>query len=206
MSSAARTRRRDAVLVFIAGVMLAFGVLSVVLAGRRAGAADEAAVRVVSGCESVVELPSAGRYLVSIEVAGPSLSTTQACREVPAGEREGTLTSVQVRSKSGAAASLPLSEINASRLVAGGQRGSIGVVDVDVAGEYVIEVAASGDVVATIGSDPSAIRSNGWWWGIGWLVAAVIAGLLVVRPSGRSATQATDTDQWPAPQAATRIG
>jgi len=204
--STSRTTRHDVALVFIAGVMLAFGVLSVVLAGRRADAADEAAIRVVSGCESVVELPSAGRYLVSIEVAGPSLSTTQACREVPAGQRAGTLSEVRVVSKSGAAATLPLSGINASRLVAGGQRGSLGVVDVDVVGEYVLEVEATGDVVATIGPDPSVIRSSGWWWGVGWLVGAFIAGLLVVRPSSRPSDQAVGITDWAAPLPTDRIG
>ncbi len=201
-----RSTRRDVVLVFIAGVMLAFGVLSVVLAGRRADAADEAAVRVVSGCESVVELPAAGRYLVSIEVAGPSLSTTQACREVPAGSRTGTLVGIRVVAKSGAAATLPLSDVNASRLVAGGQRGSLGVVDVDVAGEYVLEFDATGDVVATIGSDPSVIRSSGWWWGVGWLVGALVAGLLVVGTPSRRRNQAVGAADWAAPLPADRIG
>ena len=59
-------------LIVAAGAMIACAVLSVVLAGRDADAADESAVRVVSGCESVVGISSAGRYLVSIEVRGPS--------------------------------------------------------------------------------------------------------------------------------------
>jgi hypothetical protein len=201
-----RTSRREVVLVVFAGAMLAAGALSVVLAGQRANAADEDAIRVVSGCTSTVTLPSAGRYLVSIEVAGPSLSTTQACREIAAGPRVGVLTGVQLSSESGATASLPLSEVNASRVVAGGQRGSLGVVDVDAEGEFVIKVEASGDVVATIGADPSAIRSNGWRWGVGWLVGVLIAGLLVVRPSARSRSQTADGALWAAPLPADRIG
>ena len=197
----ARTPRREVVLVVLAGVMLVCGVLSVVLASQRANGADADAIRVVSGCTSTVNLPSAGRYLVSIEVAGPSLSTTQACREIAAGPRTGALTGVQLSS-----ASLPLSEINASRIVAGGQRGSLGVVDVDAAGEFVIKVEATGDVVTTIGVDPSVIRANGWWWGVGWLIGAVIAGVLVVRPSARSRPQTVDGAVWPAPLPADRIG
>ena len=202
----ARTPRREVVLVVLAGVMLVCGVLSVVLASQRANGADADAIRVVSGCTSTVNLPSAGRYLVSIEVAGPSLSTTQACREIAAGPRTGVLTGVQLSSESGSTASLPLPEINASRIVAGGQRGSLGVVDVDAAGEFVIEVEATGDVVTTIGVDPSVIRANGWWWGVGWLVGAVIAGVLVVRPSARSRPQTVDGAVWPAPLPADRIG
>ena len=197
---------RDVVLIAIAGTMLAMGVLSVVAAGRRAQAADANAVRVVSGCESVVELPSAGRYLVSVEVAGPSLSTTQACREVPAGSREGALTAVRIRSTTGAAASLPSSEINASRLVNGGQRGSLGVIEVDAAGEYGIDVEGTGLIVATLGRDPSVIRSNGWWWGVGFLIAGLIAGLLVVRPSSRSGRGDASVTSWDAPLPADRVG
>ena len=197
--------RWDVLLVFAAGVMIAFAVLSVVLAGRSADAADRSAVRVVSGCESVVEIPSAGRYLVSIEVRGPSLSTDQACREIPAGLRQGGLSSLRVLSKSGAEAVLPISEVNASRLVDGGQRGSLGAIEVDAAGEFIIELAATGDVVATFGPDPSVLRTNGWWWGVGWLLGAVISGLLVIRP--KSGKRSLDgTGQWAAPLASDRIG
>ncbi|MGA0036166.1 MAG: hypothetical protein ACO3HT_08565 [Ilumatobacteraceae bacterium] len=197
--------RWDVLLVFAAGVMIAFAVLSVVLAGRSADAADRSAVRVVSGCESVVEIPSAGRYLVSIEVRGPSLSTDQACREIPAGLRQGGLSSLRVLSKSGAEAVLPISEVNASRLVDGGQRGSLGAIEVDAAGEFIIELEATGDVVATFGPDPSVLRTNGWWWGVGWLLGAVISGLLVIRP--KSGKRRLDgTGQWAAPLASDRIG
>jgi len=203
---AAPSRSRwDVLLVFAAGVMIAFAVLSVVLAGRSADAADRSAVRVVSGCESVVEIPSAGRYLVSIEVRGPSLSTDQACREIPAGLRQGGLSSLRVLSKSGAEAVLPISEVNASRLVDGGQRGSLGAIEVDAAGEFIIELEATGDVVATFGPDPSVLRTNGWWWGVGWLLGAVISGLLVIRPKSRKRSL-VGTGQWAAPLASDRIG
>ena len=197
--------RWDVLLVFAAGVMIAFAVLSVVLAGRSADAADRSAVRVVSGCESVVEIPSAGRYLVSIEVRGPSLSTDQACREIPAGLRQGGLSSLRVLSKPGAEAVLPISEVNASRLVDGGQRGSLGAIEVDAAGEFIIELEATGDVVATFGPDPSVLRTNGWWWGVGWLLGAVISGLLVIRPKSRKRSL-VGTGQWAAPLASDRIG
>ena len=197
--------RWDVLLVFAAGVMIAFAVLSVVLAGRSADAADRSAVRVVSGCESVVEIPSAGRYLVSIEVRGPSLSTDQTCREIPAGLRQGGLSSLRVLSKPGAEAVLPISEVNASRLVDGGQRGSLGAIEVDAAGEFIIELEATGDVVATFGPDPSVLRTNGWWWGVGWLLGAVISGLLVIRPKSRKRSL-VGTGQWAAPLASDRIG
>jgi hypothetical protein len=197
--------RWDVMLIVAAGAMIACAVLSVVLAGRDADAADESAVRVVSGCESVVGIPSAGRYLVSIEVRGPSLSTDQACREIPAGLRQGVLSSVRVLSQAGAEAVLPVSDVNASRLVDGGQRGSLGVIEVDAAGEFVIAVEATGDVVATFGSDPSALRTNGWWWGVGWLFGAVIAGLMVIRPKSRSRRH-DGSSQWAAPSISDRIG
>ena len=190
--------------MFMAGVMLALGVFSVLLSSRQATDVDVAAARMVSGCESIIDLPMSGRYLVSIETSGPSLSAEQACREIPAGLRSGELESVRMRSPTGAMAEIPVAAAT-SRIVAGGQRASLGVVEVDVAGEYEIEVVGAGDVVVTIGADPSRVRTQGWWWGIGCLVAAV-ACLLVVHPRSRQRGIAPGTNQWSAPLAKDRLG
>ena len=112
---------------------------------------------------------------------------------------------MRVLSKSGAEAVLPTADVNASRLVDGGQRGSLGAIEVDAAGEFIIEVAATGDVVATFGPDPSVLRANGWWWGVGWLLGAVISGLLVIRPKSRK-RRPDRTGQWAAPLASERMG
>ena len=203
-TAASQAPRRGILLMFLAGVLLALGVFLVVLASRQATDVDVAATRVASGCVSMVELPASGRYLVSVENSGPSLSAEQACREIPAGLRSGDLESVRMLSPTGSMAEIPVAS-STSRIVAGGQRASLGVVEVDVAGQYEIEVVGAGDVVVTIGADPSGVRTRGWWWGIGCLIAAV-ACLLVVRPRSRQRGVATETNQWSAPLAKDRLG
>ena len=84
-TGASQAPRRGILLMFLAGVLLAFGVFSVLLASRQATDVDVAAARVVSGCESIVEFPTIGRYLVSDENSGRSLSAEQVCRKIPAG-------------------------------------------------------------------------------------------------------------------------
>ena len=201
---ASQAPRRGILLMFVAGMLLALGVFSVLLASRQATDVDVAAARVVSGCESIVELPTSGRYLVSVEISGPSLSAEQACREIPAGLRSGELESVRMLSPTGSRAEIPVAAAT-SRIIASGQRASLGVVEVDVAGQYEIEVVGAGDVVVTIGADTSGVRTRGWWWGIGCLVAAV-ACLLVVRPRSRQRGGAAETNQWSAPLAKDRLG
>jgi hypothetical protein len=107
-------------------------------------------------------------------------------------------------SPTGSRAEIPVAAAT-SRIVAGGQRTTLGVVEVGVAGQYEIQVVGTGDVVVTIGADPSVVRTRGWWWGIGCLVAAV-ACLLVVRPRSRQRGVASETNQWSAPLAKDRLG
>ena len=201
-TGASQAPRRGILLMFVAGVLLAFGVFRCCSQVVRQ-AMSMLRRRVVSGCESIVELPTSGRYLVSVESSGRSLSAEQACREIPAGLRSGELESVRMLSPTGSRAEIPVAAAT-SRIVAGGQRASLGVVEVDVAGSmrlrsWAPEMWLSRLVLTLQGCEPGLVVGN-------WLPHAAVACLLVVRPRSRQRGVATETNQWSAPLAKDRLG
>jgi hypothetical protein len=75
-------------------VALALGAVGVFLAGQAAG--DTAAVRVPSGCTTVVEVSGGTRFVISTELDGPALGSPESCVDVPAGRRAITAVRVSV--------------------------------------------------------------------------------------------------------------
>ena len=184
--------------MFVAGVLLAFGVFRCFSQVVRQAMSMLRAAR-GERMRIDVELPTSGRYLVSVESSGRSLSAEQACREIPAGLRSGELESVRMLSPTGSRAEIPVAAAT-SRIVAGGQRASLGVVEVDVAGSmrlrsWAPEMWLSRLVLTLQGCEHGVgggelVASSRRWHVCLWSAHVLVSVVLLLKPTnGRRLSQ-----------------